>query len=54
MPNTPPNSRLVLVAAEATPACRGCTDAMTAAVIGVMVMAIPAARTMNDGRMTVR
>src|SRR5205823_15081874 len=41
IPNTPPISRLVLVAAEATPAFLNGTDAMTAAVIGVMVLAIP-------------
>ena len=53
MPNTPPISRLVLVAADATPACRVSTEPITAAVIGVMVMAIPAASTMKAGRSTV-
>ena len=52
MPNTPPISRLVFVAAEATPACWGGPSAMTAAVIGVIVMAIPAASTRNAGRST--
>src|SRR5436190_23332115 len=54
IPNTPPISRLVLVAAEATPAFLNGTEAMTAAVIGVMVLAIPVARTRNDGSSTVR
>ncbi len=43
----------MFVAAEATPACRVSTDAITAAVIGVMVMAMPVARTMKAGRSTV-
>src|SRR5438093_3926381 len=53
IPNTPPISRLVFVAAEATPAFRTGTEPMTAAVIGVMVLAIPAASTRNEGRITV-
>src|SRR6266496_3591214 len=54
IPNTPPISRLVLVAAEATPAFAVGTDPITAAVMGDMVMAIPVARTRNAGRITVR
>src|SRR5438874_5159141 len=53
IPNTPPISRLVFVAAEATPAFRTGTDPMTAAVIGVIVLAMPAARTRNAGSRTV-
>src|SRR5437763_14495401 len=44
MPNTPPISRLVFVAAEATPAFQTGTEPMTAAVMGVIVLAIPVAR----------
>src|SRR5438876_467800 len=54
IPNTPPISRLVLVAADATPACRVSTDPITAAVIGVMVDAIPPASTRNAGSRTVK
>jgi hypothetical protein len=52
IPRTPPSSRVVLVAADATPACRGSTEPMTAAVIGAIVMAIPAPQTMKAGRIT--
>ena len=54
MPNTPPISRLVFVAADATPACRVSTEPITAAVMGVMVEAIPPARTRKAGNSTVR
>src|SRR5207302_5839771 len=51
-PNTPPSSRLVLVAAEATPACLVGTEAITAAVMGAMVRAMPEPHTTMDGKMT--
>src|SRR5205085_5902883 len=44
-------SRLVFVAAEATPAWRVGTDAITAAVIGAIVRAIPEPHTIIDGKM---
>ncbi len=52
IPNTPPSSRLVFVAAEATPARWTGTLAITAAVIGAMVEAIPAPMTTMEGRIT--
>src|SRR5438105_2005586 len=54
IPNTPPISRLVFVAADATPAWRVATDPITAAVMGVIVEAIPPASTRNAGNRTVR
>src|SRR6266516_4781988 len=51
-PNTPPSSLLVLVAAEATPAFLVGTDAMTAAVMGATVRAIPEPHTTIDGKIT--
>jgi hypothetical protein len=50
-PKTPPSSRLVFVAAEATPAWRVGTDAITAAVMGAIVSAIPDPHTIMDGKM---
>src|SRR5207247_330158 len=54
IPKTPPSSRLVLVAADATPARWTGTDPITALVMGAMVRAMPLPITTIEGRMTVR
>ena len=51
MPNTPPISRLALVVAEAMPALCGGTVLMTAAVIGLMTMAMPKPARLSSGQM---